>query len=90
MIWNPGGRFDLTSGGHAVAAIDVRDHVLTLTVGAETWRMPYVADPVRIIADGPILEVSSRAGVLAAAIRPNGDSLAVDADGDFELHRLHR
>jgi beta-fructofuranosidase len=59
-------------------------------VGGSTWRMPYADGPVRVVVDGPIIEVSSRAGVLAAAIRPAGDSLSVEADGDLELHDLRR
>jgi beta-fructofuranosidase len=89
-LWDGGTRFELTSGGSVVATIDVRDHVLSLAVGEKTWRMPYAAGPVRIVADGPILEVSSRAGVVAAAIRPAGDSLTVVADGSIEIHALER
>lgn len=89
-VWNPGTRFQLASAKSTVARIDVRDHVLSLAVGEKTWRMPYVAGPVRVIVDGPIIEVSSRAGVLAAAIRPGGESLSVDADGDLELFDLQR
>lgn len=89
-VWDRGTRFDLASGGAGVATIHVRDQVLSLTVGESTWRMPHAGGPVRVVVDGPIIEVSSRAGVLAAAIRPAGDSLSVGADGDLELHDLRR
>jgi beta-fructofuranosidase len=89
-VWNGGTRCRLASGGSVVATIEVRDHVLSLTVGDTAWRMPYVAGPVRVIIDGPILEVSSRTGVMAAAIRPGGETLSVDADGGLELYDLHR
>lgn len=90
VLWARGSRLDLTSSGSVVATIEVRDHVLSLTVGEKTWRMPYVNGSVRIIADGPVLEVSSRAGLIAAVIRPSGDSLLVHADGHVELYDLHR
>lgn len=90
VVWSGGTRFAVASGGAVVATIGIRDRVLSLTVGEQSWRMPHDGGPVRVIVDGPIVEISSRGGVMATAIRPGGDSLAVDADGDLELHALHR
>ena len=51
------------SGGHPVATIAVLDGTLALTVGEDSWDMPYDGSPVRVLLDGPIAEVSTRSGV---------------------------
>lgn len=89
-VWNPGARVELASAGSAVATIKVRDGVVDLSTGERASRMPYTGGPLRIIADGPIVEVSSRAGVIAAAIEPGGDSLTLVADGGIEVYDLQR
>ncbi len=52
--------------------------------------MPYTDGAVRLIADGPILEISHRAGLIASPIRPLGGTLTVEADGTFDVARLSR
>jgi beta-fructofuranosidase len=87
-VWASGSRANLVSAGSVVATIEVRDESVQLSVDERAWQMPYAGGPLRIIADGPILEVSSRAGVVAAPIRPSGDSLTVTADGALEVYDL--
>jgi beta-fructofuranosidase len=89
-VWDPGSRVDLVSADSVVATIEVRHALVNLRVDERAWQMPYAGGPLRIIADGPILEVSSRSGVIAAPIRPKGDALTIDADGDVEVYRLVR
>jgi beta-fructofuranosidase len=89
-VWHRGTRLELSSDGSVVATIGQRDHMLSLAVGGKTWRMPHVAGAMRIVVDGPIIEVSTSGGVLAAAIRPSGGALTVENDGDLELFDLHR
>ena len=63
---------------------------LAAQVGAEEWVMP-VAGDIRVLLDGPVLEISSSAGMLGAAIAPLGDDLVVDsAEGRLEIHELVR
>lgn len=38
--------------------------------GEETWTMPYRGGSVRVIVDGPVLEISTRDGILGGAIEP--------------------
>ena len=66
------------------------DGELTVRVGGEAWSMPAGGD-IRVVLDGPVLEVSSSAGVLGAAILPAGDHFVVEsADGRLESHELER
>lgn len=61
---------------------------LTIRVGAEEWRMPRGED-VRVVVDGPVLEVSSTAGVFAAPMDP-GERLEVSGDGELAVCSLER
>lgn len=90
LVWHPGTRWVLASGDAAVATITVSGDMVGLVVGERSWRMPYTGGLLRIVVDGPILEVSTRAGVIAASIRPGGSTLAFEADGDLEVHQLER
>ena len=85
LTWT-GTNLAISSGDHPVADITVRGADLTLRVGGASWSMPYDGGAVHIILDGPIIEIATRCGLLAAAIAPTADELAVLADGD--LHHL--
>lgn len=90
MVWHPGTRWELSSGSAAVATITCALDVASLVVGERSWRMPYTGGPLRIVVDGPIIEVSMRTGVIAAPIRPSGPAIAVEFDGDLEAYQLER
>jgi beta-fructofuranosidase len=90
VVWNPGTRLHLVSDHAEVATIAVSDGVLTLTAGGQPRRMPYPGGEIRLIVDGPILEVSSRGGVIATAIAPHATTLAFRADGRLEVFELSR
>jgi beta-fructofuranosidase len=76
----------ISSGEQLVAGISVTTADLTLRVDGASWSMPYEAGSVHIILDGPVIEIATRCGVMAAAIAPTADELVVIADGD--LHQL--
>lgn len=62
----------LTRGGDAIA----------VTVGERTWRLPSPDGAVRVVVDGPVLEVFTSAGVLAAPLPPAESAvLTVSAGG---------
>ena len=42
--------------------------------------MPYEAGSVHIILDGPVIEIATRCGVMAAAIAPTANLAAIDPD----------
>ncbi len=69
----------ITSEGALAAELSVADGELTVGTSADTQRVP-VQGGLRIIVDGPVLEVSSAAGVFATAISPRGAGLRVAAD----------
>ena len=60
---------------------------LTVRIGDAVHAFP-AAGEVRVIVDGPALEVRSRAGLFGAPIAPRGDTLTVTAgDGsDVTVH----
>ena len=43
---------------------------------------------LRVIIDGPVLEVSSVGGIFGARINPAGDSLTISAPGETAIHPL--
>ena len=57
----------LSADGDTLARAYSNDGRLQLTVGVESWQMP-AAEQVRLIIDGPIIELFSNLGVMAAAL----------------------
>jgi beta-fructofuranosidase len=51
---------------------------LALDAGGETWTVPHLGGPVRVVVDGPVVEVSTREGLLALAIDPQGVDLTIE------------
>lgn len=88
VTWQDGGRLVVESAGRSVAGLSVADGALELTVGEKVWAMPFAGGEVRLVIDGPVLEVSTRSGVMAAAIRPQGTSLRFEGDGDLSPHSI--
>lgn len=81
-VWSPrdGGELRITSGGADVARIRRADGVLELAIGDAVQTVPVDGD-VRVILDGPVLEISSGGGLLGAAVSPPGDDLRFAATG---------
>ena len=92
VTWHPAvdDELRISSGDQVTATLRMAGGTLTVRVGDESWTMPAGRD-IRVIIDGPVLEVSSVAGVLGAAIQPAGDRVAVtSAAGRFRAHDLER
>ena len=84
----PEGSLTIASGGETTVRIDIDAHEAVVTVGADVYRAP-VSGALRVIIDGPILELSSPAGVFAAPIAPRGDDLSVTASrGSLDVYAL--
>ena len=66
------------SDGEAVAALAVAEGELAISIGGKEGRMP-LSSEVRIILDGPVLEISGVGGLFGSAIAPQGQSLTVHA-----------
>lgn len=90
VTWEPVGASTLTvtSGGDTTLTLIAFPNDLELAVEAERWRMPYSSGPVRVILDGPIVEVSTTDGILGAAIAPAADRLIVEGGGDIRIWAL--
>lgn len=83
IAWAPGaGELTVTSGGRSVVSLAVTAGGDLRVTTADTESVVPVSGGVRVILDGPILEVSSSAGLVAAAIAPSGDDLAASVDGE--------
>ena len=81
VVWNPGNSLWIRSGGEDVAQIIVEHQFLVLASAGKRWEMPYNPAPIRIIVDGPVVEVVSPEGVLGCPISPQGDTLEFSSDG---------
>jgi beta-fructofuranosidase len=90
VVWSPGTHLNVSSGSRTVAEIAIGDDGLRLTVGDASWGMPYDGGLVRIIIDGPVLELSTRSGVLAAPIGPPAAGVTIAADGTWDVYALTR
>lgn len=90
VLWSPGNQLILRSGENVVAQLEIRHDVLTLVVEGASWPMPYSGGDIRVIIDAPVLEVSTRDGVVAAPITSTARGFAVEADGDLRVFGLRR
>ena len=88
--WMPRRSLVISSGGIDAAQVSVESGILTLRVGEDSWRMPFVGGAVRLIVDGPTLEVSSRYGLIGAAIAPQGTTLQFSTDSTVDVWALVR
>jgi len=90
IVWTDGRGDELTvtSAGEVVVALRHGGDALIIDTGGDTVSMP-VSGTVRVILDGPVLEVSSAAGIAGAAIAPAGEDLVVLATGgDVDVFAL--
>ena len=71
VAWGPDAGQTLTcaSGGAEVLRLEVTDTALLARANDTDWSMPYDGGPVRLIVDGPLVEVSDAARRPGAAAR---------------------
>ena len=81
VVWTPGNTLTIGSGGKELVSLVVDESTLTLQQGSRVWSMPYVASELRIIVDGPVLEVVSPSGLISCAVTPEGADLEFLVDG---------
>jgi beta-fructofuranosidase len=83
-----GGILTIESGGAVAVTISRDAETLRILVDGSEATAPVSGD-VRLIIDGPVLEVSSAAGLFGAAIRPAGGALVIAATtGGLDVFRL--
>lgn len=81
LEWTPaaGARLVLSAQGTEVASVEVAAGCLVLTrAGEDTWDMPHDGGALRVVIDGPVIEVVGPHGVLGGAIAP-ADALIADS-----------
>jgi beta-fructofuranosidase len=90
VIWKPKqrGTLSVSSRDEQVCTIEVDGAELTAMAGGEAIAMPYSGGAIRIILDGPTLEISTVEGLLGASIDPQGDTLTVQTDGEVQIWAL--
>ena len=86
----PGGHFSVASGPTVLASLVFDGEGLRIQQGSESWPMPFSDGPVRIIVDGPTLEVSTDGGVFAVPVAPAADSLEIAASEPVKIWQLAR
>jgi beta-fructofuranosidase len=77
LVWSPpstGGRLVLTDGSGAESARVVAgaDGVALERPGHAPWTMPWDGERLRVLVDGPVVEIASTAGVLGGPVEPSG------------------
>jgi beta-fructofuranosidase len=87
VLWNHDGVLSVQSGAKDVVTLDRVDQRLTVRVGEASTTLP-VSGEIRLLVDGPILEISSASGIFGAQIEPEGDDLTVTATGTVDVHPL--
>jgi len=69
-------------GGDAQARLEVGGGCLVVRVGERSWTMPTRGGDLRVVVDGPVLEVFGAYGTLAAPLASTGETRTVSASGD--------
>ena len=90
IVWSDEGdaTLVLTSGDTVLATVDRAGDTLRIGTGEQHIDMPVEGD-VRIVVDGPVLEVSSAAGIAGAGLVPCGMGLKVTVNmGRVEVFPL--
>jgi beta-fructofuranosidase len=92
-LWSPEGITDsllIVADGEVVADIWVGEGKLVLSPGDDSWEMPHTGGDVRVVVDGPIVEVATSRGVMATPIDAATRELRITADGPVLVWPLER
>lgn len=75
----------------AQARLEVGGGSVVVHVGERSWAMPMGAGDLRVVLDGPVLEVFGSCGTLAAPVASTGEfrTLSVSGDGQVRAYALH-
>ncbi|WP_404444248.1 glycoside hydrolase family 32 protein [Microbacterium marinum] len=90
IVWDSAsGELVVTSNGRSVASIRRENDSLRISVDGVDTDVP-ARGPVRVLFDGPILEVSSRGAIYGARVKPTGTRLEAAADrGSLTIHSIN-
>lgn len=87
LLDSPASEATLVAAGDDGAHVRLEAHSaeLTATVGDASWTMPLVDAAVRVVIDGPVVEIFTTAGVLGLPIPSTGTRRTVTVRGDAVL-----
>lgn len=82
------GDLTVTCGEDRLVHVSRTPETAVVTIGDDEWTVP-ASDGLRVIIDGPVLELCSSAALFSAALRPTGDDLQIRATaGTLEVFPL--
>jgi beta-fructofuranosidase len=94
VAWSPAGKtakLEIAVGGGHRLAISVRQSRLTVRTEEGVWSMPFDGGPVRVILDGPVVEISATSGLLGVVVTsPEADYSVLTMDGEGTAWPLRR
>lgn len=74
LEWTParnGDQLVLSAAAGKTASVRAADSTVSLErPGQDTWTMPWQGEPLRVLVDGPVIEISSVHGILGGPIEP--------------------
>jgi len=76
-----------SAAGTPIFGLLKRDSQIQITIGTQTWLMPSSGN-LRIIFDGPVVEVFGEAGVFAALTESQGAQTISVTAGSCSIHEL--
>jgi len=72
----------VASDGEEQVRMDATAGNLVVRVGERSWNMPISGRRLRVVLDGPVMEVFTSAGVMAAPVASTAETRTVQASGD--------
>lgn len=75
----------VSGGSGEQMRVEAKDGELTASVGDASWSMPLVDTHVRLVVDGPVVEIFTTGGVMGFPIPSTGVRRTVSVSGDAAL-----
>lgn len=85
--WHGEGEVTVTSGEATVVQLRRSGGEIVIAIGSTTHTVP-ASGSVRVILDGPVLEVASELGLFGAAVTPHGSGLTVTSSAPLSVYAL--
>jgi beta-fructofuranosidase len=94
IAWTPSGdaaRLEIGADGRQALSVTVRQAELTVHTADGDWSMPFDGGGVRVLLDGPVVEISAASGLLGVAVGASGaDYSVLSMDGEGSAWPLRR
>ena len=94
IAWTPAGdtaRLEIGVDGRQAMSVTVRQTELTVHTDNGEWSMPFAGGDVRVLLDGPVVELSTASGLLGVAVGARAaDYSVLSMDGEGTAWPLRR